>query len=290
MLAKNLKWILYITLVLIWGTSFILIKKGLEVFDPIQVGSIRLIISFLALLPLAFKRFKSIAPKDWLILGLAGIIGSFFPAYLFAMAQTGLNSSTAGILNSLTPLFALLVGVSFFSYKARWWSYAGVVISMLGTYGLLTVSGGNAFSFNIQYGIMIIFATFFYGTQINIIKTYLKHIPPLTITVFQFFIIGWPAILILFGFTNFIDLFQTEPRVYEGIFYVAILALIGTAFALFLFNKLIKIASPVFASSVTYFIPIVAIIWGFFDNESFNILIFLWIGLILSGVYLVNRK
>ena len=290
MLAKNLKWILYIALVLIWGTSFILIKKSLEVFDPIQVGSLRIIITFFALLPLAFKRFKSITKRDWLILGAVGILGSFFPAYLFAMAQTGLNSSTAGILNSLTPLFTLLVGVSFFKFKPRWWSYAGVFISMLGTYGLLTVSGGNAFSFNIQYGLLIIVATLFYGTQINIIKTYLNHIPPVTITVFQFFIIGWPALFVLFGFTNFIELFKTEPRVYEGLFYVAILALVATAFALILFNKLIKIANPVFSSSVTYFIPLVALIWGFFDNESFNLIFFLWIGLILSGVYLVNRK
>ncbi|MDA3905728.1 MAG: DMT family transporter [Bacteroidales bacterium] len=290
MIAKNLKWILYISLVLIWGSSFILIKKGLEVFDPVQVGSIRLIISFLALLPFVYKRFSIISTKDWLIIGTVGLLGSFFPAYLFAIAQTGLDSSTAGILNSLTPLFTLLMGVSFFKFKARWWSYAGVFISMLGTYGLLTVSGGNAFSFNIKYGIMIIFATLFYGTQINIIKTYLKHIPPLTITVFQFFIIGWPAIFVLFGFTDFIELFQTEPRIYEGLFYVGMLALFGTALALILFNKLIKIAIPVFVSSVTYFIPIVALIWGFYDNESFNLLFFLWIGLILSGVYLVNKK
>lgn len=290
MLAKNLKWILYIALILIWGTSFILIKKGLEVFDPIQLGSLRIIITFLTLLPLAFKRFKSITRKDWMIIGAGGILGSFFPAYLFAMAQTGLNSSTAGILNSLTPLFTLLIGVSFFQLKAKWWSYAGVLISMLGTYGLLTVSGGNAFAFNIQYGIMIIIATLFYGTQINIIKTYLSHIPPVTITVFQFFIIGWPAVVVLFGFTNFTALFQTEPRIYEGLFYVGILALVATAFALILFNKLIKIVNPVFSSSVTYFIPLVALIWGFFDNESFNLLYFLWIGLILSGVYLVNRK
>lgn len=290
MLAKNLKWILYISLVFIWGTSFILIKKGLEVFDPIQVGSIRIIITFLALLPLVFKRFNSITLKDWMIIGAGGILGSFFPAYLFAMAQTGLNSSTAGILNSLTPLFTLLVGVSFFQFKAKWWSYAGVFISMLGTYGLLTVSGGNAFAFNVQYGILIIIATLFYGIQINIIKTYLSHIPPVTITVFQFFIIGWPAIFILFGFTNFIELFDTEPRIYEGLFYVGILALVATAFALILFNKLIKIANPVFSSSVTYFIPLIALIWGFFDNESFNLTFFLWIGLILSGVYLVNRK
>ncbi|MCD6180099.1 MAG: DMT family transporter [Bacteroidales bacterium] len=290
MIAKNLRWILYISLVLIWGTSFILIKKGLEVFDPVQVGSIRIIITFLALLPLVFKRFNSIKKRDWLILVFTGTIGSFFPAYLFAMAQAGLNSSTAGILNSLTPLFTLLVGVFFFQLKAKWWSYAGVLISMLGTYGLLTVSGGNAFSFNLRYGLLIIIATLFYGTQINIIKTYLSHIPPVTITVFQFFIIGWPAIFILFGFTNFIELFQTNPRIYEGLFYVGILAIVATAFALILFNKLIKIANPVFSSSVTYFIPLIALIWGFFDNESFNIMFFLWIGLILSGVYLVNRK
>lgn len=290
MLAKNLKWILYIALVFIWGTSFILMKKGLEVFDPLQVGSLRIIITFLALAPLTFKRFKSISKRDWFILGIVGLLGSFFPAFLFAKAQTGLNSATAGILNSLTPLFTLLVGVSFFKFKPRWWSYIGVLISMLGTYGLLSVSGGNAFSFNIQYGLLIILATLFYGTQINIIKTYLKHIPPVTITVFQFFIIGWPAVFVLFGFTDFIVLFKTEPRVYEGLFYVAILALVATAFALILFNKLIKIANPVFSSSVTYFIPLVALLWGFFDNESFNLLFFLWIGLILSGVYLVNRK
>ncbi|MBN2237662.1 MAG: DMT family transporter [Bacteroidales bacterium] len=290
MIAKNLKWILYITLVLIWGTSFILIKKGLEVFDPIQLGSLRIVISFLALLPLAFKRFKFISSRDWFNLGTAGLLGSFFPAFLFAMAQTGLNSSTAGILNSLTPLFTLLVGVSFFKFKARCWSYLGVFISMVGTYGLLTVSGGKAFAFNIQYGIMIIFATLFYGTQVNIIKTYLSHLPPLTITIFQFFIIGWPAFIVLFGFTNFIKLTQVEPKFYEGLFFVAILALVGTAFALILFNKLIKIANPVFSSSVTYFIPLVALIWGFFDHESFNITFFLWIGLILSGVYLVNKK
>lgn len=290
MQTKNLKWILYISLVLIWGTSFILIKKGLEVFDPIQVGSIRIVISFLALLPLAFKRFKTISKKDWLILGAAGLLGSFFPAYLFAMAQTGLNSSTAGILNSLTPLFTLIIGISFFKYKAHWWSFLGVFISMLGTYGLLSVSGGHDFTFNIQYALMIIVATLFYGTQINIIKTYLSHIPPVTITVFQFFTIGGPALIILLGFTDFVNLFQSEPRIFEGLFYVSLLALIGTALALILFNKLIKIANPVFSSSVTYFIPLVALIWGFFDNESFNLILFLWIALILSGVYLVNKK
>lgn len=290
MQTNTLKWVLYFTLVLIWGTSFILIKKSLEVFNPVQVGSLRIIITFLALSPLIFKRFRSITPKDWFILGIGGLLGSFFPAYLFAMAQSGLNSGTAGILNSLTPLFTLLVGVGFFNLKSKWWSYAGVFISMIGTYGLLTVSGGNAFSFNIQYGIMIIFATLFYGTQINILKKYLSHIHPITITVFQFFIIGWPALLILFGFTNFTELYLVEERFFEGLLYVGILALMATAFALILFNKLIQIANPVFSSSLTYFIPLVALIWGFIDNESINLSFFLWLTLILSGVYLVNRK
>jgi len=290
MQTNKLKWILYFTLVLIWGTSFILIKKSLEVFDPIQVGSLRIIITFLALLPLAFKRFKVLKPKDWLFLGISGVLGSFFPAFLFAMAQTGLNSGTAGVLNSLTPLFALVVGISFFNLKAKWWSFVGVFISMVGTYGLMTVSGGHAFSFNIQYGLMIILATLFYGTQINILKKYLGHIHPITITVFQFFTIGWPSLLILFGFTDFLTVFKTNTHIYEGLFYVGTLALVGTAFALILFNKLIQISNAVFSASVTYFIPLVAVVWGFFDNESVDISFFLWIGLILSGVYLVNRK
>lgn len=290
MLAKNLKWILYISLVFIWGTSFILIKKSLEVFDPVQVGSLRMIISFLALLPLVYKRFKSITRKDWLILGISGTLGSFFPAFLFAMAETGLNSGTAGILNSLTPLFTLALGVFFFRLKAKWWSIVGVLISMFGSYGLLTISGGNTFSFNIKYGLMIILATLFYGAQINILKKYLSHLHPLTITVIQFFIIGWPAFFILFGFTNFITVFQTNPNIYEGLFYVGTLALFGTAFALILFNKLIQIANPVFSASLTYFIPLVALVWGIFDKEYLSLISILWIGLILSGVYLVNRK
>lgn len=290
MLSKNLKWILYIVLVLIWGTSFILIKKSLEVFNPVQVGSLRILITFLALLPFAYKRFKDILPKDWLILGISGLLGSFFPAYLFAMAETGLNSGTAGVLNSLTPLFTLIVGVYFFQLKAKWWSVVGVLISMIGTYGLLTISGGNEFSFNIQYGIMIIMATLFYGTQINILKRYLSHLHPITITVFQFFIIGWPALIILFGFTDFMTVLNTNPHFFEGLFYVGTLALIGTALALILFNKLIQIANPVFSASLTYFIPLVALVWGFYDNESLNLIFILWIGLILSGVYLVNRK
>ncbi|HAG15592.1 MAG TPA: EamA family transporter [Bacteroidales bacterium] len=290
MQTKKLTWILYIALIFIWGTSFILIKKSLEVFTPIQVGSLRIIITFLALMPFAYQRFKTLKPKDWLILGISGTLGSFFPAFLFAMAQTGLNSGTAGILNSLTPLFTLLVGVSFFHLKAKWWSYVGVLISMIGTYGLLTVSGGHAFSFNIKYGILIIVSTFFYGTQINILKKYLGHIHPVTITTFQFFIIGWPSLLILFGFTDIVSVIQTNARLFEGLFYVGTLSLVGTAFALMLFNKLIQIANPVFSASLTYFIPVVALIWGLFDNENINLLFFLWISLILSGVYLVNRK
>jgi drug/metabolite transporter (DMT)-like permease len=290
MRTANLKWILYFTLVLIWGTSFILMKKGLEVFDAIQLGSLRIIITFLALLPFALKRLKSIQKRDWLILGLSGLLGSFFPAFLFAYAQTGLNSSTAGILNSLTPLFTLIIGLSFFKLKAHWWSFVGIILSMIGTYGLLSISGGHAFSFNFKYGILIVLATLFYGLQINLIKTYLKHIPPLTITVIQFFIIAWPAFVVLFGFTNFVSLFRNNTPVYEGLFYVSILALIATALALILFNKLIKIANPVFSSSLTYFIPIVAVAWGYFDNENLSLLFLLWIGLILSGVYLVNKK
>lgn len=290
MQAKNLKWVLYISLILIWGTSFILIKKSLLYFTPIQVGSLRIIITFLALLPLALRRFKQLRKRDWLIIGINGFLGSFFPAYLFALAQTGLNSATAGILNSLTPLFTLLVGIGLFQLKAKWWSFAGVFISMLGTYGLLSISGGNAFELNIRYGVLIILATLFYGTQINILKKYLSHVHPVTITVFQFFIIGWPAFVVLFGFTDFVYLVKTEPKVYEGLFFVGTLALVATAFALMLFNKLIQIAQPVFSASLTYFVPLVALVWGFFDNENFKPVFFLWIGLILSGVYLVNRK
>jgi len=282
--------IIFIILAFIWGTSFILIKRGLVVFSPIQLGSLRIIITFLALLPLVFKRMKNIKTRDWFIMAFSGLVGSFFPAYLFAFAQEGINSATAGILNSLTPLFALLIGVAFFKFKAKWWNYIGIIITTLGTYGLLSMSGGNSFDFNFKYGSYIIIASIGYGAQVNIIKHYLNHLPSLTIVVLQFLMISIPAMIVLFFYTDFIQIASFEADFMEAMLYVSILALVATAFALILFYRLVKIVDPVFSASVTYFIPAIASLWGFLDGEQLGISYVLWVSIILFGVFFVNSK
>lgn len=282
--------IIFILLAFIWGTSFILIKKGLLYFDPVQLGSLRIIITFLALLPFSFKYLGKVNLRDWVIMGLSGLIGNFFPAYLFAFAEQGINSSTAGILNSLTPLFALLIGVSFFKFQAKWWNYLGIVITFIGTYGLLVVSGNQSFSFNLKYGGYVLIAVVGYGLQVNIIKYYLNHLPSFTIVVLQFLMISIPAAIILFGFTDFVGSVSMDIDFLMALFYVSVLALVATAFALVLYYRLIKLVDPIFSASVTYFIPAVATLWGILDGEHISVYYFLWVTIILFGVYIVNTK
>ncbi len=282
--------LIFLALTIIWGTSFILIKKGLLVFDPYQLGSLRIIITFLALLPISIPYLRMVKLKDWLILLISGSLGSFFPAYLFALAQQGLNSSTAGILNSLTPLFTLLIGVVFFTFKAKWWNYIGIIITFIGTYGLLSISGGQGISFNFKYGSLIILASLFYGIQVNIVKYLLSHIPSINLVAIQFFIIGFPALIVLFFFTDFTQIVSFEPEFLEGLMYVGILSLVATALALILFYRLVKLVDPVFSSSVTYFIPAVATLWGIIDGEKIGGSYFLFVTIILAGVFLINRK
>jgi drug/metabolite transporter (DMT)-like permease len=283
-------WSILILLALVWGSSFILIKKGLEFFTSTEVGALRVSITFLVLSPLALARIRKVTRRDWRYLALVGIIGSVFPAFLFAKAQTGIDSNLAGILNSLTPLFTLLIGLSFFALKVRWFNIAGIFIGLCGAIGLISVSGGKSFEFNFQYAVYIVIATVLYATNVNLVKYRLKDVDAVTITAFSFFIIGLPVILYLIFFTGFVHQIATDHSSLEGLGYIAILAVIGTGLALIAFNKLVKLASPLFAASVTYLIPIVAIFWGVVDGENILAISFLWIALILAGILLVNKK
>jgi drug/metabolite transporter (DMT)-like permease len=283
-------WSILFFLMLVWGSSFILMKRGLEVFSSEEVGALRIVITFTAFLPVALKRLSKVQGKTWLILAAASLTGSGIPPFLFAKAQTGIDSQLAGILNSLTPLFTMLVGLSFFRIKARWFNILGVFIGLGGAAGLLHISGDKEFAFNFRYAVYIILATICYAVNVNIIKAYLKDLDALSITAFSFFILGLPISIFLFFFTDFTYQLAHDPNVWKGLGYMAILALAGTALALILFNKLIKISTPLAASSVTYLIPIVAILWGVIDGETFKASYIFWIGLILGGVVLVNRK
>jgi len=285
-----ISWSILAGLALTWGSSFILIKRGLDFFSSAEVGALRIAITFLVLSPFAARKIRTLKLRDWKFLALNGLIGSFFPSFLFAKAQTGIDSSLAGILNSLTPLFTVIIGAGFFSLKTKWYNLAGVLIGLTGAIGLISISGGRSFEFNFQYAVYIIIATICYATNVNIVKYKLRDIDALTITTFSFFTIGLPVLLYLLFFTGFIHRVSTDPTALKGLGYISILAVVGTALALVVFNKLVKIASPVFAASVTYLIPIVAIGWGAIDGEKMPAVSFIYMGIILLGIFLVNKK
>ena len=283
-------WLILVLLGITWGSSFILMKKGLQIYSSTEVGALRIVISFLFLLPFALKRLKNVSRRIWFVLLLAGLLGNGAPAFLFAKAQTVIDSSVAGILNSLTPLFTVLVGIMAFKLKLRWFNFLGVGIGLAGATGLLAVSGSGDFTFKLSYAVYVIIATVFYATNVNIIKFWLKDIDPVGIVALSFMLIGLPVFIFLLGFTTFPEKVLNHPQALEGLGYVATLAIGGTALALMLFNKLLKMTDPVFASSVTYLIPVVAVVWGVIDGESFGWSYSAWILMILSGIILVSSK
>lgn len=282
-------WLVLIALMLIWGSSFILIKRGLEVFSSVQLGALRVSISFLALLPLAVTRIRKIKKKNIHLFIIAGLLGNGIPAFLFAKAQTGMDSYMAGILNSLTPLFTLIAGVLFFSRHTRFINVFGVIIGLIGAIGLLSVAGAGSFSLNIGPASLVIIATICYAFQMNFIKNYLTGYDPITIASVAFIFIGVPSLIFLTASTDFLQLMTNMPGSWEGLGYVSILAIFGTSIAIIANFWLIKRTSAMFSSSVTYLMPIVSTMWGIVDGESFLIGFAIWIVIILAGVYMANR-
>ncbi len=285
-----LSWLILSGLVLVWGSSFILIKKSLLYFSGEEVGLLRIVITFLFLLPWALKALFKTSKKYYLILIVSGIIGSVLPALLFAIAETGIDSSLAGTLNSLTPLFTLIIGLSFFKIHARWFNVLGVLIGLAGAIGLILVSGKGDLRGDIFYSGLVVIASICYAINVNLVKTFFKGMNALDITVLTFFFVGIPTVIYVLIFTEIPQTLLTNSKAWEGMGYLSILSIVGTGLALIAFNKLIKLSSPVFASSVTYLIPVVAILWGVVDGESLSFSYFLWFLLILFGVFLVNAN
>jgi drug/metabolite transporter (DMT)-like permease len=283
-----LQWLILLVLVLTWGSSFILMKKGLVVFTAMQLGALRISLTFVFLIPFMLLRTKKIRFSQWPMFLLCGLIGSGIPAFLFAYAQTGIDSSLSGILNSLTPLFTMVLGMLFFKYRSKWYNVAGVFIGLAGAVGLMAVSGQGNLSFNMSYGAYIVIATLCYAVNINLIKTYFKETDAISITTYTIGAIGIPAIIYLLCFTDFLAVLQVRPGAWHAFVMVAVLAVLGTGLAVMLYNYLIKISNVVFAASVTYMIPVIAIIWGIADGEHFSPFNILWILLVLAGIFLVN--
>ena len=288
MLTKDNKWLLLVVLSLIWGSSFILIKRGLVGLNPYQLGSLRIIFAAAFLLIIGFKSLTKIPIDKWRFIILTAFLGTFFPVFLFAYAQTGIKSSVSGILNSLTPLYTMLLGALAFGFSFRKNQIIGVVLGLSGW--LLLVVNGNSAHGQTNYfcTILVVVATICYALNVNLIKKYLSDVSPLSISTGNFAILLIPAIIILFssGITNVI----TQTAVQHSVLFIMILGVLGTGVANILYFQLVQITSPLTASSVTYFIPIVAMSWGILDGEMLNPLQFLGAFVILVGVYMATRK
>ncbi|MEJ2594224.1 MAG: EamA family transporter [bacterium] len=283
-------WAILLGLVIVWGSSFILIKRSLLYFEAAEVGILRVVITFLAVMPFAFNMLRKISQRMMWYLIISGSVGSLIPAILFAIAQTKIDSALAGTLNALTPLFTLLLGISFFGIRTRWYNVVGVLIGLAGAVGLIYANSQVQLSFDVKYALLVVLATICYAFNVNWIKIYLKELNALTITVLTFFYIGIPLLVYVLFFSDIPHKLVDDPDNLTGLGYLVILSVIGTGLALVAFNKLIKVSSPVFAASVTYMIPIVAILWGIIDGEVFKLSYALWFGVILVGVLLVNTS
>ena len=284
---KSWQWAILLFLSLIWGTSFILMKKGLESYSHTQVAAFRIFFSFVFLLPITIKNIKVIRRDNIQSLIIVSIIGFAIPAFLFTKAQTRIDSSLAGILNSLTPLFTLVLGLLAYRTRARWINTVGIILGLTGAIGLIWNGDLNMLKGINVFALFIVVATICYGININEIKFKFVNLSSLEITSLAFLFTG-PIAGTYLLFTDFTPASQT-PDYLLNLAYIAILALFSSVIAVLIFNHLIKYTTTLFAASVTYIIPLFAIMWGILDGESIRLIQFFWIAVILFGVYLVNK-
>jgi drug/metabolite transporter (DMT)-like permease len=286
--SKQLKWVYLVGLALIWGSSFILIKKGLIGLSALQVGSLRIIFAAIFLLLIGFKSLSKIPKEKWKFIVMTSMFGTFVPAFLFAIAQTEIDSAVTSILNSLTPLNTLILGALVFGVGFERRQVWGVIIGLLGSLLLVFNGAMNHPNQNYYYAILVIIASICYAVNVNLIKKFLSDLSPVSITTGNFIVLLFPSLAILY-FTGFSEVIQVE-KVQHAVVFIMILGVVGTGIANIVFFKLIQMSSPVFATSVTYLIPVVAFFWGLLDNEMLTPIQFIGAFIILIGVYLSAKK
>ena len=282
-------WFIFIILSFIWGSSFVLIKEGLVGLTALQVASFRIISSGLILLPIALNSFKKIPANKLLLVFVSGILGSLLPAYLFCIAELHIDSSLAGTLNALTPIFTIIIGAIFFKTNTARNKILGISISFAGSILLFFAQPTFSENSNLKDVLLVIIATICYGINLNIVGKYLKEIPSLNIVAVALSLSAVPALIVLF-FTGYFqqDIFEKVILISTG--YTLILGVIGTAAATVIFYMLIKRAGIVFSSMVTYAIPIVAVFWGILYGEAVGWKQIVCLLIILSGVFYANRS
>ncbi len=284
-----LNWVIICILALTWGSSFVLMKKGLMAFKPDQVAALRICLTSIVLFPLAIFHLKKINFSTFIKITISGLLGSGIPAFFYTAALQHLDSGIGGVLNTLTPLWALVLGILIFKDRPSKQQIIGIVIGFFGAVILILFKKSGVNFENLEYAFLILIATFCYGLNLNVLKNYLQGVSPVTITSIAFMCIGPIAALYLFS-TNFEYVLLHHPKAMQSLFYIIVLAVGGTALATVVFYYLIQKTDALFASVTTYFIPVVAVLWAIVAHEPVG-----WshaVGLlsILFGVYLVNIK
>jgi drug/metabolite transporter (DMT)-like permease len=289
MQSKTLSWLILIVLALVWGSSFILMKRGLDAFSSDEVAALRISIAFLFLTPLFIKHYKIDLKKYFKGIFIMGVFGNLVPAFLFTKAETQISSSLAGMLNALTPIFTVIVSFFWLRTKASGIKISGIIIGFIAASCLMLFDKTEDMFQNVIYSLLIFIATFCYAISVNGIKKYLGDLNSVKATLWAFSITGPMALIYLFGFTDFTAHLSDHPQAMSSLGYISILAIVGTALSVILYNVLIKLSGVLFASSCTYLIPIVAVLWGIFDRENVNFAQILSIIAIILSVYLINR-
>lgn len=289
-----LPWIMFIALAMIWGSSFILMKRGLQSFTYTQVGTMRVSIAALFMTVVGFRHFKHFRKKDLVALAIVGFLGNAIPYVLFPLAVNHLDSGVVGIINSLVPLFTVLIGGWFFGQKATGTQWQGVAVGLIGAAVLILpvksmLNGAFQIEGELGYGLFGVLATLMYGTSVNTLKMKLPHLKAVTVTTLSLataapFTIG---VSLASGVS---DVLAQDPDAWTNLGYVAVLGVVGSGVAVILFNRLIQMTTALFSSSVTYAIPVVAILWGIWDGEQILWNHLLGLGIIVTGIYLVNKR
>ena len=287
MQQKWTNWLVFALLSIVWGSSFILMKEGLKAFNAYQVASLRMLSAGIVLLPFAIQAFKKI-PKDKMgLVIISGLVGNFIPAYLFCIAETRIDSALAGILNSLTPLFTIIVGLVFYKVQTSAIKLLGILIGFIGL-ACLMLAGKEVHFEHLSYASLVLVATIMYGINVHTVGRYLKEIGSIQIASVAFSFLIIPSATVLY-FTDFFNKDFSNPVVLHSTIAGGVLGMIGTSMASILFYYLVKKAGILFGSLVTYGIPVVAVAWGIGFGESLSPLQIFCLGVILFGVYIVNR-
>ncbi len=282
-----LAWILLCILAVMWGSSFIIMKKSLRAFTPTQIASLRMFSAGVVFIPWLISARKQFPKSKTKYFVWSGLLGYFLPAYLFAFAGSKINSSLSGTLNATTPIFVLIVGAIFFQQSIKISQVSGLILGFIGSLILILSGNSVGLSFDNPFALLVIVATVLYGFNVNIVGKYLKELNPILLSAWTLASVSVLALIILLS-TDFINRITLENK--EELLMVILLGAINSGFAGIIFNYVLKISSPVFASSVTYLIPVVATLIGFLDSESISFLHYFGMTIILIGVYLINKK